>query len=349
MKHDILFSLVLVTFSLSAGCAEPDLDESDAAENESAADVDEVVSEAEQALTGPTVVAWTAPGGLLQSTGNLYWTANSFSEFGGYYAAVYRAGKGNAPGSELILHQESSPNPVTFGDITYALVGGSWYGYFVSNSGGVSHIKRVPLTGGAAVVLATSPAEIGGRQTLDTDGTYLYWADAAGVYKMPMGGGAVTTLAGASGVVSLGLDAANVYYAAGLQIYAVSKSGGFVAAVANATNVQNINAIFVKPGSPTELFWAEEGRIVARKPLGGTTNIVQSRNDFWRSTSVSFDGSRVLWTECTTVNNNNCTAKSKLGQGTPVSVTAGVGANFIQGDAGSYFFGNLSALYRVGY
>ena len=334
-------SVAVMMAALLAGCGEID----------SAGGAAEDVGEAEQGLSGPTVVAWSDVGGLLQSTGNLYWTANSFSEFGGYGARVLRAAKGNVPGSELTLYQETSSTPVRFGDITYASPGGVFYGYFVAdyNFGASSQIKRVPLTGGAAIVMATSPAAIASRQTLDNDGTWLFWADAAGLYKMPIGGGAPTTLAAVSNIVSIGLDANSVYFTNRNAIFSVPKAGGAVTQVASPTGVWPINAIFIQPGSPTTIYWAEEARVVAKRPIGGVTTIVQSANDSWRSTSVSFDGSRVLWTECPVLAAVNCTAKSKLGSATPISVAAGVGAGYIQGDASQFFYGNTSALYRVTY
>ncbi len=104
------------------------------------------------------------------------------------------------------------PSPVNFEAITYANVGGTWYGYFVANypSQNESQIKRVPLTGGAAVVLATSPAAIGNRD-LVTDGSSLYWADADGIRKMAVTGGTVQTLVSGQTFAHLGLDGPVLY------------------------------------------------------------------------------------------------------------------------------------------
>ncbi len=114
----------------------------------------------------PTTLSYTHPGRLIQSTGNLYWTANQ-TESGVSQSDVFRASKGNVPGQESILYQESQPaaSPVDFEAITYANVGGNWYGYFVANypADAESQVMRVPLSGGTAVVLATSPAVIGAR------------------------------------------------------------------------------------------------------------------------------------------------------------------------------------------
>ncbi|MGO9793946.1 MAG: CHAP domain-containing protein [Solirubrobacteraceae bacterium] len=118
-----------------------------------------------------TTLSDTQPARLIQSTGNLYWTANH----GISQADVYRASKDNEPGQERILYQApATSTPVDFEAITYANVEGTYYGYFVANypSQNESQIMQVPLAGGAAGVLATSPAVIGNRD-LVTDGSFL--------------------------------------------------------------------------------------------------------------------------------------------------------------------------------
>lgn len=115
------------------------------------------------------------------------------------------------PGQERILDDELSlpASPVSFQAITYANVAGTWYGYFVANypAQQKSEIKRVPLTGGGARVLATSPAAIGNRD-LVTDGSSLYWTDASGIRKMAIGGGTIRTLVRGTAFAHLGLDGA---------------------------------------------------------------------------------------------------------------------------------------------
>ena len=124
-------------------------------------------------------------------------------------ADVFRASKDNEPGQERILYQQSRPatSPVDFEAITYANVGGTWYGYFVANypRQKKSRIMRVPLAGGAAVVLATSPAVIGDRD-LVTDWSFLYWADANGIRRMAITGGRVQRLVSGKTFAHLGID-----------------------------------------------------------------------------------------------------------------------------------------------
>lgn len=304
------------------------------------------VGETSEALS-TSIVAWGAPSGLIQSTGNLYWTVNSFDDVNGIYgAAVRRAAKTSTPGVETTLYHETSTASVRFGDITYANPG-VWYGYFVANYAGFSQIKRVPLAGGAAVTLATSPAPIGGAQVLDNDGSYLYWADTSGLRKMALGGGAVTTLATLSGIQSVGLDAGNVYVAAGNTIYSVPKGGGGLTWRGNGQDA--LKAMHVVPGSPTTLYWAERGGRVAKKPVGGATQFLYTPSGSYDALSIYFDGSRVLWTECTSPGYSTCTVYSKLGTAAPITWGGGVGASYLQGDATRVFWGNASALYRATY
>src|ERR1700730_15042061 len=94
------------------------------------------------------LVSYRKPDGLILSTGNLYFTYHDAAT-----ASVWRAAQDALPGQEILLYSEPGTR---FGDIVYAQVDGAWWGYFFSdNAGATVTIKRVPLTGGAATVLAT--------------------------------------------------------------------------------------------------------------------------------------------------------------------------------------------------
>jgi surface antigen len=281
-------------------------------------------------------LSYTQPDRLLQSTGNLYWTADQTVD-GMSQADVYRASKSNEPGQEQILYQESASTPVDFEAITYANVGGTWYGYFVANypSQNESQIKRVPLTGGAAVVLATSPAVIGNRD-LVTDGSSLYWADTGGIRKMAITGGTVQTLVSGATFTHLGLDGAVLYYSSGDSILNVPTSGGASATVVSAASA--ITAI--DPSSPANgILWGEangsvygfEGDIYyqLQAPVAGI-NV----------TSVSVAGNYIIWADCfpqwCQVDGND--------SGSVVSVaTSGIPVD-VQGDAGAWYWGDPGGL-----
>jgi surface antigen len=285
-----------------------------------------------------TTLSYSQPDRLIQSTGNLYWTADQTVE-GRSQAVVYRASKTNEPGQERILYQELSlpASPVNFEAITYANVGGTWYGYFVANypSQNESQIKQVPLTGGAAVVLATSPATIGSRD-LVTDGSSLYWADAGGIRKMAITGGAVQTLVSGDTFAHLGLDGTRLYYSSGDSILSISTSGGTSTTVVSTSS--SITALY-PPTSANGVLWGEangsvngfEGDIYyqLQAPAAGIS-----------VTSVSVAGNYIVWADCfpqwcQVDGNDNGSVVSVATSGVPVDV---------QGDAGGWYWGDSGGL-----
>jgi hypothetical protein len=299
-------------------------------------------------------LSYSRPNRLLQSTGNLYWTGAQTTQIvatrtvqgraaqtvaGSSEAVVYRASKTNQPGQERILYAEaSSPlSPVNFQAITYANVGGNWYGYFVANYPlwHESVIKRVPLTGGAAVVLATSPAAIGTRD-LVTDGTFLYWADAGGIRKMAINGGTVQTLASGGAFAHLGLAGSWLYYSSGNNILDVPASGGASFTLVSAPSA--ITALY-PPSTTNGLLWGEANGSVTsldgdiyyefQAPVAGVS-----------VSSVSVAGSYVVWANCfpgwcQIVGNDDGSVVSVGTSGAPVDA---------QGDGGAWFWGDPSGL-----
>lgn len=300
-------------------------------------------------------LSYSRPNRLLQSTGNLYWTGAQTAQVvvaartargaaaqtvqGTSEAVVYRASKTNQPGQERVLYAEaSSPlSPVNFQAITYANVGGSWYGYFVANYPlwHESVIKRVPLTGGAAVVLATSPAAIGTRD-LVTDGSSLYWADAGGIRKLAINGGAVQTLASGGAFAHLGLYGSSLYYSSGNDILTVPASGGAPTTLVSAPSA--ITALY-PPSTANGLLWGEANGSVTSLD-GDIYYEFQAPVAGVNVTSVSVAGSYVVWANCfpgwcQIDGNDNGIVVSAATSGTPVDA---------QGDGGAWYWGDPSGL-----
>ena len=291
-------------------------------------------------------LSYSHPHRLLQSTGNLYWTADQTVQ-GLSHAVVFRAAKTNEPGQERILYQELSlPSArVDFEAITYANVAGAWYGYFVANYVSYpfqheSQIKRVPLTGGAAVVLATSPAAIGNRD-LVTDGSSLYWADAGGIRKMAITGGTVQTLVSGQTFAHLGLDGPVLYYSSGSSILTVPASGG--ASTTVISEPSPITAIY-PPSTANGLVWGEANGSVHYD--GGDVYIqLQPPVAGISVTSVSVAGNYILWADCfpqwcQVDGNDNGSVVSVATSGTPVDA---------QGDAGSWYWGDSGGLEKFAF
>jgi hypothetical protein len=253
---------------------------------------------------------------IVQSTGNLYWTENQSASSGFQTSLVWRASKSNTPGHEIPLYSETRTGRFSFGDVVWAKVGTTFYGYFVANYDdlGVSYIKRIHLSPGTGVTLATTTNMIGTRD-LATDGTNLYWADANGLRKMSIGGGPVQTLRSGTTFTRVGLDATRVFYSSGASIYSVPKVGG--TSTTQVTGDTTVTSLFVQTSPFTVIHWGEHGGAVRSKStLSGSITTTHQSTSFTRSvTSVSFDGSHVLWTDCSA---SNCSVRSQSGNSAPV-------------------------------
>jgi hypothetical protein len=298
------------------------------------------------ALAGQSTLAFTSPRGLIASTGNLYWTSTSNDEFGPDSSVVWRAGKGNVPGSEFPLYSESGDDRF-FGAIVYANPG-AFFGYFVASyigpTGVTSQIKRVSLTGGPAVVIANSPAPIANRD-LVTDGTRLYWVDAGGIRSVALAGGAITTLRSSTVITRLRVDANFIYYGEEFLIFRMPKAGGFANVVASTNG--RVSALHVDGGIGW-LFWGEIGGGVRASPTtqagGGAQITYQSAIAGRDVTSIGWDGSRALWTDCAQPGNTSCRVMKRQAGINQTLSSGGVGVGFLQWDPASLYWGDAGAL-----
>lgn len=310
---------------------------------------------AQPALTVPPIatVAYSRPSGLIASTGNLYWTSTSVNEFGPDVSTVWRASKSNVPGQEIALYQESGDDR-NFGDIVYANVG-NWYGYFVANyltpSGLVSQIKRVPLTGGAAVVIATAPSP--GARDLHTDGTTLYWVDGGGIRSVPIGGGAVKTLYASAFVARISLAKDHVYYGQDYLIMRIPKAGGSSQFFASTNG--RVSALKAETGAQW-IFWGDKDGGVYGMPerLGEWARTYQSPTAGRVVNSVGFANGEI-WSDCVQPGNTNCRIRWINNTADPPHdlVTGFVGIGHLQWDLVTnipprLYWGDVSYLRRMG-
>ena len=296
-----------------------------------------------EALASSSIVAYSSPNGLIASTGNLYWTSKIYNEFGPDSSVVWRAGKNNIPGNEVMLYHEDGDDRF-FGDIVYANPG-TFYGYFVANyqtaGGSISQIKRVPLTGGPATVIANSPALA--PRDLVTDGTRLFWVDEGGIQSVPLGGGPVTTLRGERAFIThIRLDPSYIYFSDEYLILRMPKSGGVERVVISTSGI--VTALHVD-ASIDRLFWGEQGGGVfstAADQVQGPRVTYQAPSSGRDVNSVGWDGSPVLWADCLQPGKTNCTIK-KYEAGITRIVTSGqVGVGHLQWDAASIYWGDVS-------
>ncbi len=250
------------------------------------------------------------------------------------------------PGSEFALYSESGDDRF-FGAIVYANPG-AFFGYFVANyigpAGITSQIKRVSLTGGPAVVIASSPAPIASRD-LVTDGTRLFWVDAGGIRSVALSGGAITTLRTSTVITRLRVDANYIYYGEEFLIFRMPKAGGSANVVVSTNG--RVSALHVDAGIGW-LFWGEIGGGVRASPssqAGGGAQVTYQASIAGKDvSSVGWDGSRVLWTDCAQPGSNGCRVMKRQGATTQTLSAGGVGIGFLQWDAASLYWGDAGNL-----
>ncbi len=244
------------------------------------------------------LVSYRNPDGLILSTGNLYFTYHDAAT-----ASVWRAAQSALPGQEILLYSEPGAR---FGDIVFAQVDGAFWGYFLSHNGGATAtIKRVPLTGGAATVLATvTDVDVANsHRNLVTDGVNLYWQDVHSVRKMPIRGGAVTVLDEASPntpTAGLALQNGNVVYASVAAIRFVPVSGATTPPSARTivTASERVTALHAVLGF---VYWGEQSGAIRVVTSGSAPETISTIADFVPtsiSTNVHGGVFAQAWTQC---------------------------------------------------
>jgi hypothetical protein len=304
--------------------------------------------------SGPSLVAYCFECvGLISSTGNLYFTNFGINEFGPSSASFYRTGKYSLPGTERQIYSESGPAYFNFGNVVWAYVNGTYYGYFVANydrgGGRLSEIKRVPLAGGPAADLYETSNYIGVGD-LATDGSTLFWVEPDGVRSMSVNGNNLNTLVSSTAISHITLDATYVYYSEGAQINRVPKAGGsitnFYSAAASVTALYAWTYNF----NYSDIIWGEKGGAVRSTDNHGTFQYTWQNPIPGRDvTSVGYNGARALWIDCSEPGNSQCNASIQSGGIHPVTIDAGVGASHLQWDATSMYWIGGPGIHRYVY
>lgn len=309
-------------------------------------ELDPTTGSVAQDVTGTLTLASTQNAvSLAASNGNLYWTSN----FGGD-GFVWRAAKTNVPGNEVQLYTEHIPGGnVSFGNIVFTVTGG-FFAYFdvteQTASGTTTTIKRVPLSGGAAEVVATVPSPP--VKAMATDQTSaVFFIDQAGLRSLPLTGGGLTTLYQAPFLHQIALDPTHVYFAEQQVIRSVPKTGGAATAVVTPSE-GTITALYVDASTAT-MYWAVLD--VQSMVLGsGTVNTLFPRGTGRNVYSIGWDGSRVLWSECLSSNLTSCFVMA--GSGFTETTIGGLGEDDIdmgdlQWDAASVFWPSAVGIQAV--
>ncbi|HJP94014.1 MAG TPA: hypothetical protein VJ875_18795 [Pyrinomonadaceae bacterium] len=282
------------------------------------------------------------PDGLILSTGNLYFTTHDAAG-----ATVWRTSQTSVPGQETVLYWEAGAR---FGDIVFAQVSGSFFGYFFAQNAGIITIKRVPLTGGNATTLVTiTNVDIANsHRNLATDGVNLYWQDDRAVRKMPIGGGAVTVLDQATPntpTAGIALQVDRVIYASVKEIRFVPKIGAItnpaVRVIAQASST--VTALHVVSNG---VYWGERSGPV-RVKVGSTIKTLPSTANLV-PTSISSNGftagAMEVWTQC---GSQSCLLhiETPVSSGGSIAIGAdAIGATVLS--SGKIFWGDAAGVHR---
>ena len=249
-------------------------------------------------LMSRRIIAQHVADGMVLSTANIYFTAHDNSG-----ARVFRTAQSATPGHETELCHE--PN-CRFGDIVFANVDGTFYGYFFALASGMTTIRRIPLApqpGQVAEIIGPAAADIdivSSHGNLVTDGSFLYWQSDTAINRMPIRGGAVTVLDRTPltrPATGLHLVGPNVIYAVDRVIYHVPANGSaitppnlrvvFTAAVGVVACVPlvGLNYVAERNGAIVE----SSGNVSGVKQGPGAASI----------TSMAYDGAHVAlaWTQ----------------------------------------------------
>jgi hypothetical protein len=241
-------------------------------------------------------VSYRQPDGLILSTGNLYFTSHDAN-----YGTVWRIAQDAVAGQEILLYAELGAR---FGDIVFAQVNGTFYGYFFARQAAerLVRIKRVPLTGGAATTLATLPGDVdiaSSHHNLVTDGSYLYWQDDTAVRQMPIGGGTITELAATTpqttptaGVYLLG---DRLIYASGNEIRSVSTAGTSVGPrPISITGPDRVTAIFPRVDG---VYWGDQSGVLRFEQAGVVSTISAPAAVTGAVTSIGLAPQALVWSQ----------------------------------------------------
>jgi len=288
------------------------------------------------------------PDGLAVSTGNVYFTSHDAAG-----ATVWRTSQNSHPGQESVLFWEAGAR---FGDIVFAQIGGNFFGFFFARKNNVITIRRVPLTGGNATVIATvTDVDIDNSHgNLATDGVSLFWQDVGAIRKVSVNGGPITTLdqtrqnTPTAGIV---LQNGRIIYASVTDIRFVPTTGAVTAPAVRtlataATTVTALHAGF------SGVYWGDRDGAVRVKRSGspahtlpGTAGVMATciaTNGVVTANGVQSDA-QIAWTRCTSQSCQLVRFPISSGAVQPIGNDA-LGAHITS--AGNVFWGDTAGVHR---
>jgi hypothetical protein len=208
--------------------------------------------------------------------------------------------------------------------------------------------------GGACTASTCQPVVLTSTQNhpsgIAVDSSFVYWTNrasgtAGSVAKMPINGGAVTTLATSlDAPFPIAVDASRVYWANPVNpgnVMSVPLGGGTPTTYASGRNAPSAIAV-----DGTNLYWAEVSGVYSVPIAGGSIFTLVGISNPQRPicpTGLAIDASNAYWSDgCL----GSIVGKVPLGGGTVVSLLGGVAAGIVI-DASDAYFVQVGTLYKV--
>jgi len=161
--------------------------------------------------------------------------------------------------------------------------------YWVENRASGSVVKASLNSGGEQVLAFNRP----NPRALATDGINVYWIEGTGtILKVPVNGGAITTLAtGLTGIGGgLATDGTNLFWTQGTSIVRMPVTGGVPTTLfSNRVGLTGRLAV-----DSTSLYWQEGNSIMNAGKAGGATSVLLTRASI---TGLATDGTHVYLAE----------------------------------------------------
>jgi hypothetical protein len=226
---------------------------------------------------------------------------------------------------------------------------------------GLGSLKSVPLGGGP---VSTVVAGLDAPAALDADADHLVWSELSRVGASPAAGGPTNTLASgiANSLARIAADQNNIYVLDGELIKAVPLAGGKVERLAGATAVignfgpGNVNGDIVTDG--TNVYWTADGAgpTVRSVPVTGGAPITlavdgldtSTQPCYWR---IAVDAQNVYWTSNQTTSPIGCSVrKVPLGGGAATTIVDYPYLRDFTVDGGNVYFSELGGrtLQKIG-
>lgn len=283
--------------------------------------------------------------GMVLSTGNIYFTSHDTSG-----AQVFRTGQTSSPGQEIRIYCEDPGS--RFGDIVWAQVNGTYYGYFWATKGGNSYIKRIPLTGAQTADTLTPAINdidiVNSHRNLATNGSQLFWQQSTTVNQMPIAGGSIlilTRTAPNTPTAGVYLRGRQLVYADGRIMLHVLTNSPIQLAPSQRTIVKAKGPITTMVLATNGNYWGDVGQVVRLKTRDSVTTIQPTGGGV--PTSIGRSGSSIggdmFWTSCA---GTTCQATFNVTGGTwrqPIGADA-LGAAMTT--SGKAFWGDANGLHR---